>query len=397
VEENIAKYLAERENFADIPLLPHLSMKKSLLLGAAALALVGCQPATPDVITNEPIKIGLIAPLTGDAAGLGADVSNGAQMAVAKINAADGIGGRQIQLIMEDGKCAGADAATAAQKLVNVDKVVAIVGGLCSGETLAAAPIVEAAKVILLSPTSSSPDVTAAGEFVFRNYPSDALKTVAMAKYFQDKGFTKVAIISENTDFSQGFRDSLAEQLPEGTIVFDETVDPGTKDFRTLVTRLKDMEFDVFVPNGNSDAVIGPMIEQLREQGLTQPAVGHDAADSVTMAKDLPEATNNLFVINVASELADADFAPMFEAEYGAPQYGISFAGYASDAVHVLAQAMIEVGTDGSALQQYLLSMPDYTGAVGTFHFDQNGDVVGIPYVLKEYVDGEIITRNPLN
>jgi branched-chain amino acid transport system substrate-binding protein len=372
-------------------------MKKSLLLGvAAALALAACQPSVPGDNAGEPIKIGLIAPLTGDAAGLGADVSNGAQLAVATINAAGGIEGRQIQLIMEDGKCAGADAATAAQKLVNVDKVVAIVGGLCSGETLAAAPIVEAGKVVLLSPTSSSPDVTKAGEFVFRNYPSDALKTVAMAKYFQEKGFKKVAIISENTDFCQGFASSLAEQLPEGAVVFNETVEPGTKDFRTLITRLKDMEFDVFVPNGNSDAVIGPMLEQFREQGFTQPAVAHDAADSVTMAKDLPEATNNLFVINVSSELEDGSFTSAFTAEYGDPQYGISYAGYANDSVEVLAQAIAEVGTEGDVLRHYLLSMPDFTGVVGTFHFDQNGDVVGIPYVLKEYKDGVIVTLGAL-
>src|SRR3989338_3484754 len=368
-------------------------MKRSLLLGTVlSLLLAACQP----MAGSNTIKIGLIGPLTGDAAGLGADVLNGAKLAVDDINAAGGIDGKQIELIAEDGKCAGADAASAAQKLVNVDKVVAINGGLCSGETLAAAPIVEAGKIVLLSPTSSSPDVTDAGAFVFRNYPSDALKTVAMAKYFQEKGFTKIAIISENTDFSQGFRDSLKSQLPAGALVFNENVEPGTKDFRTLMTRLKDMDFDVFVPNGNSDAVIGPMVEQLREAGITQPAVGHDAADSVTMAKDLPEATNNLFVINVASDVEEDSFSGKFTAKFGDPKYGISYAGYSYDVIQVLAKAIGEVGTDGTAMQKYLLDMPEYTGVVGTFSFDEKGDVIGIPYVLKEYKDGEIVTLGPL-
>ncbi len=362
-------------------------MKRSLaFLSLLALGLTACQPAG-----SNKIKLGLIAPLTGDAAGLGADVLHGAQMAVDKINAAGGINGMQIDLIAEDGRCAGADAANAAQKLVNVDKVMAIVGGLCSGETLAAAPIVEAGKVLLLSPTSSSPDVTKAGEFVFRNYPSDALKTTAMQKYFAENNVKKVAIISENTDFCQGFRNSLKSKVGTGVVVFDEVVDPGTKDFRTLMTRLKDLEADMFFPNGNSDAVIGPMMQQLREAGITTAAITHDAGDSVTMAKGVPEA-EGLYAINVASDVKDATFAPAFVEKNGDPKYGISYAGYSYDAVNVIAEGIKAGAKDGTALRDWLYAMPSYTGVVGSFHFDENGDVVGIPYVLKQYKSGKIET-----
>lgn len=364
-------------------------MKKlSLLSLAAAATLVACQPAD-----DNAIKIGLVGPLTGDAAGLGADILNGAQMAAEKINAAGGVGGRQIRILAEDGKCNGGDAASATQKLVNVDKVVALMT-LCSGETLAAAPIAEAGKVIILSPVSSSPDVTKAGDFVFRNYPSDALKTTAMAKYFAQNGIRKVAMITENTDFSQGFRASLKEKLPAGAVVFDEVVEPGTKDYRTLMTRLKGMDFDVFFPNGNSDGVIGPMLEQLREAGLTQAAIGHDAADSAAMAKDLA-AAEGLFVINVASGVKDAAFPAAFQQKYGDPKYGLAFAGYGYDAVHVLARGL-SAATAGDALRDWLYAMPKYTGVSGTFRFDRNGDVVGIPYVLKQFKGGVIETLSDI-
>lgn len=357
----------------------------SLLSLAAAVALAGCQTASSDTV-----KIGFVGPLTGDVAGLGIDILNGATMAMDKINAAGGVGGKKIEIIAEDGKCSGGDAASAAQKLVNVDKVLAMMT-LCSGETLASAAIAEAGKVVILSPVSSSPDVTKAGDFVFRNYPSDALKTKAMAKYFASEGITKVAMITENTDFSQGFRASLKKDLPEGTIVFDEVVEPGTKDYRTLMTRLKDVEFDVFFPNGNSDGVIGPMLQQMREAGLKQTVIGHDAADSAAMAKAVPE-SEGLYVINVASGVKDPSFTGNFEKKYGDPKYGIAFAGYGYDAVEVIADGVSQGATTGEMLRDWLYKMPKVTGVSGTFSFDANGDVVGIPYVLKQFKNGAIET-----
>ena len=148
-------------------------MKRLLVpLFALGILLSACSPSDDG---TGPIKIGFIGPLTGEASPYGVDTLNGAKLAVDEINEAGGVNGRMIEIIAEDGRCTGTDAASAAQKLVNVDKVVAIVGGQCSGETLAAAPIAESAKVVMISPVSSSPDVTAAGDFIFRDYPSDGL------------------------------------------------------------------------------------------------------------------------------------------------------------------------------------------------------------------------------
>ncbi|TSC79194.1 MAG: branched-chain amino acid transport system substrate-binding protein [Candidatus Peregrinibacteria bacterium Gr01-1014_25] len=360
----------------------------SSLFIVPALLLGACQPVQQG---GEAIKLGLMAPLTGDAAALGADLLNGVRWAVENINADGGVGGKQLELVVQDTKCTGAEGAGAAQKLVNVDKVAAVISAECSGVTLAAAPIAEAAKVVLLSPASSNPDVTKAGDFIFRNYPSDALKTVAMAKYFKEKGYDRVALISENTDFSQGFRTALKAKLPATAAVFDETVEPGTKDFRTLFTRLKKVDFDVILLNPNSDAVLAVMIQQMREAGLKQEAISHDVAESMVIPEVAGEAAEGLRFINVPSSVGGT-FATDYEMKYGKPQASVVWGAYGFDAVNILATVMRGGAMDGPAIRDALYDLPKYKGVVGTISFDENGDVIGIPFQLKEFQKGAIVT-----
>lgn len=372
-------------------------MKRSLAsLGLLALTLSACNASvTPSDTT--PIKLGLISPLTGDAAAIGNDILDGTKMAVDEVNAAGGIDGRMIELIAEDGKCNGTDAASAAQKLVNVDKVVSIVGGFCSGETLAASPIVEAAKVTLLSPGSSSPAITTAGEYVFRNYPSDALRTVAMAKHFNEEGWKKVAIISENTDYATALRDALVKNVGAENVVFNETVDPGTKDYRSLLTRMKGVQFDVFVPNGQSDSTDAAMIAQYVEQGMTKPMVGKDTTDSLTVVDIAADAAEGVQLVNVASFGENTDFEDDFTAKFGAPQSSISWAALAYDAAGVTFEAMKNAGITGEEIKGYFDTLEGYDGIIGTFSFDENGDVVGVSYVLKQFEDGKVVTKKALS
>jgi branched-chain amino acid transport system substrate-binding protein len=375
-----------------------------LLALALTLSLFSACTAKESGMRSEPIRLGYIGPLTGDAVSFGTDTVNGARMAVEEVNAAGGMNGRKVSLIAEDGRCNGADAASAAQKLVNIDKVVAIIGGQCSSETLGAAPITEAAKVILLSPVSSNPDVTHAGEFVFRVYPSDALKGTALANYFAKSNFTKIAIISENTDFCKGIHDSIKDALKNGaSLVFDETVDPGTKDYRTLFTRLKDIDFDVFLVNGQSDSTVAAMVQQMRELGLTQPIVGTDTADSVTLGQIAKEAVEGLRALSVPS-LSKSDpqggpFVQTFEEKYGTPQVGFFFAALSYEATRLLLETIGTVGTDGESLRDGLLGMNGYRSVIGTMTFDEFGDIEGIPFALKEFKNGVLteVERIPLH
>lgn len=361
-------------------------MKKSLVLIAVAFTLSACGQS------EKTLRIGYLGPLTGDAVSIGMDTLNGARIAVDEVNAAGGVNGRKVELIAEDGKCNGADTASAVQKLINVDQVVAIIGGACSSETLAAAPIAEAAKVVMLSPLSSSQDITNAGEYIFRNYPSDGLKGKALGAYFKKAGFTNVAIISENTDFCQSIRTSIKNNLPEGVkLVFDENVDLGTKDYRSLMTRLKALDFDVFITNGQSDATIAEMAKQLRTLGMKQQMVGTDTADSVilgTIAKDAVEGLKILSVPSLSeSNPAASAFAMIFRQRYEEPKKSMFFAALAYDATHLLLKTIGAAGT-GEKLKHAFEDLKEYQGIAGTFHFDKNGDVVGIPFAMKEFKNG---------
>ncbi len=364
-------------------------MKRSLIaVSAFTLALTACGAG------DQTIRIGYIGPLTGDAVSYGVDTLNGVRIAVDEVNSAGGVNGKKVELIAEDGHCNGADATSAAQKLVNVDKVVAIIGGECSSETLAAAPVVEAAKVVMISPISSSPDVTKAGDYVFRVYPSDALKGKVFSKYFEKNNEKKIAIISENTDFCQGIRKSVSADLPAGAkVVFDETVDPGTKDYRTLMTRLKAADFDVFIANGQSDATVAEMAKQMRALGMKQQILGTDTADSATLGQIAKDAVEGLKPLSVPaldeSAGASADFAKMFRQRYDEPKATMFFAALSHDAARVLMQTIGQAGT-GEALKNALYQMKSYDGIAGTFHFDENGDVVGIPLAFKIFHDGKL-------
>lgn len=364
-----------------------IPMKKLALLTLTSLLLASCQIGGE----QEPIKIGLITPLTGEVASIGADVLHGAQMMLEEINSAGGINGREVKLIAEDGRCAGADAAAAAQKLINVDRVVAIHGAGCSSESLAATPIAEAAGVVIVSPSSSSPDLTHAGEFFFRTYPSDDLKTTAMTQYFKEEELKKVAMISENTDFCEAFRASLKRKFGEENFVFDEVVEPNTKDFRTLLARLQEFDFDVFFLNAQTPVVGSAMLQQSREFGMEQLAIGSDVMDGKVVIELTQEAAEGFQVINVPTVADESEFGQKFIAKYGLPQSNMAWGAYGYDTLGVIAEAIAAAGTEGAAIRDHLNNLEVYNAVVGDISFDENGDVVGIPYALREVQNGEFV------
>ncbi len=366
-------------------------MRKFAAFAVLTLSLVACAKAPT---TSGPIRIGYMGPLTGDAASYGIDTLNAVRMKIDEVNAEGGVNDRHLELVAEDTRCNGADAASAAQKLVNVDRISAIVGGQCSSETLAAAPIVEAAQVVLLSPVSSSPAIADAGDFVFRVMPSDAHKAVATARYLEREGYERIALLSENTDYATGLRDALVAALGQDRVVFNETVDPGTKDFRTLLTRLRGVEFSVFFPNPQADAVGAEMVKQFREAGFQQPIVSQDVMDSATLGTIAKEAVEGMRMINTSNTLGEGgpeSFAAQFRAKYGPAQSSQSFATLAYDAAGVIIEAIATVGTGGPAIRDYLYDLAGYAGAAGTLSFDAQGEVEGVDYALKEFQDGQIL------
>src|SRR3989344_9675955 len=231
--------------------------------------------------TSEPIRIGFIGPLTGDVANIGQNAKAAGENAVAEVNAAGGINGRTLDVIYEDGQCSGTEAANAANKLINIDKVPVILGGACSGETSAFTGLAEQTKTAVLSYCSSVPAITEAGDYIFRDYPSDLYQGAFGADYIFNKlGKKKVAVLYAKSDWGSGIKDVFIDSFKKlgGTIVAEEGYEQTARDLRTNLTKIKTANPEVVYFLGYTEASI-PGLKQVKELGLKAVLFGGDAWD----------------------------------------------------------------------------------------------------------------------
>ena len=351
-------------------------------------------PNTTEESESGPIRVGVITPLTGDAAVYGTAMQRAYDLAVEEINTAGGVDGRELSLIYEDGKCDGTTATTAAQKLVNVDQVKFILGGTCSGETLAAAELTQTARVLLLSPSATSPDITDSGDLVYRTYPSDDFEAQKVAAYATEQGWTKAAVISENTDFAQGVRKAF-QNVFGGEIVFDEDFNTGETDFRTLVTKMKEAEAEFLYLIPQSPVAGELVLKQMDEADLNLELFGANTLLDRTAFAENPVLFEGMFFSEVQldeSSTATSEMLAAYEAKYGsAPEFS-GFTASAYDSVYLIAEALEEEGVDPEEVAEYFdEDVSDWPGAVGVFNFDENGDAE-IELSLVVVKDGELVS-----
>ena len=174
---------------------------------------------------KDTIKLGVTIPLTGDLASFGTGEKDAMEIAAQEINSAGGINGKKLELVIEDTKCDAKEGISAANKLINIEKVSVIVGEVCSGSVLAMAPITEQSKTILFATAASSPKITNAGDYVFRDYPSDAYQGKFAAEYSYNKlGKRKVGLLYMQIDYGIGVKDAFKNRFKElgGQVVSEE-------------------------------------------------------------------------------------------------------------------------------------------------------------------------------
>ena len=341
-----------------------------ILISIFILALSGC------VKPGEEIKIGFIGPLTGDVAVVGEPVKDAVVLAVEEINAAGGIDGKQVRVIYEDGTCNGKTATTAAQKLISVDKVQFIIGGLCSAETLAIAPIAEAANVVLMSPASTAPKIKDAGEYIYRVVPSDAGQGAEAALYLAGKGYRDIAILNVNDEWGVGLTGAFKKTAETGNlrIVAEETFEPRATDMRTQLTKIKEKNPDaIYMPAFPAEAAV--ILKQAKELGITAYIMGTDASkdDSVIEGAGISAEGFVVLLPGVPDSPEVKSFNENFEAKYDK-----SPSAYTPEAYDVFTIAkMAFENTDGTGpqLKAYLDEMGEFKGASGTYEFDQDGEV----------------------
>jgi branched-chain amino acid transport system substrate-binding protein len=369
--------------------------KKSLwivsVIVVVILVIVGLASMKKPLETG-PIKIGFVAPLTGDAGGIGQNMKIAAELAVSEINSAGGINGRMITLVAEDGKCDGKEAVTAVTKLINIDKVGMIVGGACSSETVSTAPIAEKARVVMLSPLSSNPSITNAGDYIFRNYASDSFQGVKAAEFAVNTLKSKnIAVLSCMSDWCQGLQQEFknkAVSLGAKIAIEEKYDDKNTNDLKTQLTKIKAINPDLVYFVGYTDGtIIG--LKQAKELGLQVQMLGGDAWNDPKIVAGAGSAAEGTMYLVPTSAKASAFEGEMAKVTNGKEITVGSRESY--DAVKILAQVMTKVGSDSTKVKDALYKVTNYQGVSGNISFDKNGDLVSASYDIKIVKEGKSV------
>ena len=364
-------------------------------LGVCLLSCVTPVSAAPTA-SDATFRIGWISPMTGPASKYSAHQS--AELAVEDVNAEGGILGRRLELIMEDGKCDGMATSSAATKLINVDKARYILGGHCSTETLVLAPLAERAKVLTLASISNSPDITKAGDYIFRTSPPSTRQSEMLAEYLRDTlNIRTLAIVNEDAAFTVPIVKRLSERFREkgGTITVSEGFEPGSTDFRSILTKIKARKPEALFIATMAQESAYQLLRQIRELNIQVPLFGNEnAGNAVSVKPDAKEVFEGLIFGEARFDLnnpATASFVQRFEQRFhttGLP-YGIWTAD-AYDGVRLLAKTINQCGDDVESVKKCLYQVRDYPGISGTFSIDSNGDALR-EHGLKQVRDGRIV------
>ena len=352
------------------------SKKITVLAIMVILVIVTALSGCADNADDNTASIGSILPLTGDLAVYGQSIKNGADMAVAEINAAGGVNGKQVEIIYEDNKGEAADTVSALHKLADIDNVPVILGAVVSTNTLAIAPLAEESEVVLISPTSTSPKLSNWEDgYVFRVIASDSYQGVAMAELAAEMDYTEVAVMYLNNEYGVGFKDVFVEEFGkiEGTVLTEIALDEGNTDFRSELTNLKEVNPPAVMIVGyvKESSII---LKQAKELGIETQwlcSEGHKSDDIIDLAGN---ATEDILVLYPATAAELEDFNTNYNNVYDEDPGIFAAEGY--DMVQAAVRSMEAAGatTDAAAIKTSMREL-DFSGPSGHKVFDQLGDV----------------------
>jgi branched-chain amino acid transport system substrate-binding protein len=368
---------------------------RSRLLGLCLLGtfvLAACSDGGGDA--NE-IVIGEFGSLTGTTATFGISSKNGIDMAIEEVNAAGGVLGKQVRVIVEDDQGRPEEAQTVVTKLITSDQVVAVLGEVASSRTLAAAPVAQGAGIPLITPSSTNPKVTEVGDYIFRVCFIDPFQGFVMAKFAsQTLNVRNVAILRDvKNDYSVGLANVFTEEFRKmgGNIVADESYSEGDTDFSAQLTSIRSRNPDaIYVPGYYTE--VGLMARQARQLGLNVPLMGGDGWDSPRLTEIGGPALNNSYFSNHYSPQDTSavvqNFVKNYQAKYN--QVPDALAALAYDAAKILFDAMTRAGsTEPQAVRDAIAATQGFRGVTGTITINaqRNADK---PATIIRIADGKL-------
>jgi len=334
---------------------------------------------------KEVIKIGFIGPLTGNASSYGEYVRKGMELGIEEFND-NNANSFKFEGIYEDGKCTGPDALTAAQKLINVDSVKYIVS-FCTGETMAIAPLANENKIIVMASGSTGPEVTYAGDYVFRNISSGANGFNKMVKLMEDTNKNNFVIIAENTEYAKGMSKYIKEKLEDvnKNIVLEEYFAVEDKDFRTLILKAKSQNLQnaiILTQSYNSTSNLFTQMKELDYYPTIYTTEGVLSESALKFYKD----NNTIDLLEGAyfvrpsfdvNKTKTKAFFDRFENKYGfrdGPVLVHLTCEY--DSVFLIGDAIKAVGNNPEKVKNYFYNLKDWDSTIGTLSFDKYGDAI---------------------
>ena len=366
-------------------------MKRILI---ASLLIVGllsaCQPQSGG---GDKVKIGVFMSTTGTTANFGISSVNGIKMAADEINKAGGINGKQVELLVQDDRSDASEAATIVTKFVTQDQVNAVIGEVARSRSLAAAPIAQNAKIPMLTPSSTNPEVTKKGDFIFRSCFIDPYQGAAIAQFAAKTLGAKTAaiMVDRKNDYSTGLEKVITETFTKmgGKMVATQSYQEGDQDFNAQLTSLKGTNPEViFVPGYYND--VGLIAKQARDKGITVPLIGGDGWDSEQLYKIGGTALNGSYFTNHYSPFDTAPnvvkFVNDYKSRYNSTPDALAATAY--DAANIMFDAIKRSKSlSGPDIRDALAATNAFPGVTGTVTFNKQRDAVK-PIVMIEIKDG---------
>ena len=325
------------------------------------------------------VKIGFNVPLTGFAAADGKSALNGAELAVAQANAAGGINGTKIKLVVYDDQASPKESVPIAQKLIQKDKVVIGISGSYSGSTRAAAGVFQENKTPYISAYAVHPGITKAGDFVFRTSFVGEVQGRAGAKLIGESlGKKKVALIVLKNDFGKSLARGFKEASSKFGINIASEYEYSIKDrqFGPIVSKVKSDKPDAIYATGYFFTA-GPLVSQLRAAGVNVPIIGQEGYDSQVFIKIAKKAAEGVIITTSldrdSKSKVTQDFIKAFEerAKHKVDMVGAS----AHTAVSVAVAALRKAGIEDKAAIRKAISETSLEASTGTIAFNALGEV----------------------
>lgn len=377
-------------------------MKKRTWFSLLLILILGITAITPAVMAEETIKIGGIGVLSGPAALYGLAVQKGVNLYVKQLNEKGGINGKLVEVLWEDSRGEASDGVLAFNKLVDNDGVVAILGPVLTGVSLAVAEYAADIGIPMITPSATHPDVTLGRPNVFRTCFLDPFQAVQMARYSNDEGIKKVAVLYDNgTDYSAKLYEAFIAEcaLLDLEVVAVESAAYTDVDFKTQLTNIKNANPEaVFLPYYGAQAAL--ILTQANDIGLDVAFLGADGiadiVDSIPNKELLTKMTySDHFSTQSDSQLVK-DYIEAFKAEYN-EEPNISFAATGYDAALVLATALQKGSTDYADVVA-AIKATDVEGISGKITFDENNDPIKSAFIMSFDKEGNkvfIKMQNP--